>query len=372
MSIRSACVIGCCVTASVLLMLFGINGIVRSKESVTERRTTQQYNIPGNCTLKAIYSGRSDDDDSCTVWRYSVDVGPLTPGGEPLGMKLAFGNFFPSDCGGVQFDHDRIDTAIDCWIRSADDPFVRVSPIHRHDTAYLVAGVICVTVASVAIMVFLLYNLVLWLGVCADIGPFARSRRAVVVGSTPAAADAATQGDPFDLGAITVADQSWIRDVAFNNAYAKAVIRRFGHDASFSQSAAPPATGGAPAEASSPMVTEVAPEPLIAEGMAQPPYGTSYGATGHVAVVHRAEALTGPPECCVCWEPIEDEAVVFPCVHTACKACVERMIARATATSDMLLACPMCRRNAFQAELRRLPRKGDDHPSPGGGIDPHG
>ena len=63
-------------------------------------------------------------------------------------------------------------------------------------------------------------------------------------------------------------------------------------------------------------------------------------------------------ECCVCWDPLGTEAIVFPCFHMACSNCVEKLVRTAAKRTDNLITCPMCRRQSFPAELRRLLRVG--------------
>lgn len=375
MGVKSACCVGCCVTIAIVALLIGINGIMRYRGSELDHEETAAYNIPGNCTLQGYFHrvARTTSGDDCNIWRYLLDVGPLTPGGAPLGARVAYSNFFPNRCDGTRYNSSFIGERIPCWVRTADTELVRVSPVLMPEEFYLQVGASALAISGAILLAFLVYNVVLWLGVCADVGPFSQEnvRRRQEADAAAAAdrarieAEAREADDPnaFRTDNISVADRGWLSDMAFNNAYATAVIRRFGHGEELDMaSREPTAAAAGEVEMSGDHPPRSATEPIGA-----PEAGAATVVVG-AAAASKPSVGDGnekgddiddvPAECCVCWDPLGSEAIVFPCFHMSCSACVERLARAAASRTDHLITCPMCRRQAFPAELRKLLRVG--------------
>lgn len=387
MGAGTAYCVGCTVTVAILAGLVGINMLLRDAVNASEHRETSSYKVPVTCILEQVYLRISADDDGrCVYWRYALDVWDVATN-TSWGRKTAYSNFYQGRCGGTMLNLTRV-PAPQCWGRSPSDPSVRISAVVKRQLLTLYVGATLVSVSCLIVTVFIVYNVTLCCGACLNVGPFSedrvREREWAARRELRHDDDADRQPIPetdrhetFDPNDAPIADEGWLASVAYNNAYARFVLSKFGSG----KTAA--AEGTAPSE----MQTRDAPV-CIAVQPAEPagtPYGdddgthamsrptsfasapadaTSTGAAARAAVVVAAapaDASTRASDaevgdlttCCVCWERIERCAVLFPCVHVLCADCSTQVTSLRDRYSG-LVACPLCRCKAFPSELRRL------------------
>jgi hypothetical protein len=368
MSVKSACLVGCCMTLAVLSLLIGINGLMRDQDNEDDYDVTSAYHIPMNCTLKAIHVVTVEDkNEQCHVWRYRLHATSLIDPDEEV-VKSAFGNFFPTRCGGTVFDEGDLDGLVRCWAHNdPEDPYLRVSPVSVRDRMYLHVALGCIIFAALITALFLVYNVVLWAGVCGNIGPFSRrsreerAERDLAAQMQPAGEQST---DPFELQSIEVADKNWLKDMMINNAYAQAVIRAFGGDDVSPSKPHHEGSQTTPAVVEKTELHASRVETVSSEAPCTDMGDVSVEVVSHDALIADIEpprnegdaaelVLARAAECCVCWDEMCEEAIVFPCFHMACLSCVDRMLITAL-RRDRTLACPLCRHATQPGELRRL------------------